>query len=632
MSVLVSLWPTYSTYVIQSIRADYAHISTALLIPLVPLLLVNRALSPRIRLNGSELIVIVSMGMVAALSQGEYLTAYFLGVVSAPAYFASPENGWAETLLTRLPSWTIVGDHGAVVAFYEGLPFGAAFPWFQWVMPLLWWGGLFVAITLANLYIVTIFRRQWMEYERLPYPLATGLMEMTGEGDQVGTLATLFSNRRFQIGFAIVFLPFIWEIASWFTILIPPIRPTTDRVLSFARGFPNFMYKLNPVTMAFGYFTESTVLFSIWFFYALSVLQAGTLNRLGFEMGSPDLWCAFHPAIGWQGFGSLIVLVLTGMWVGREHLSAVCRKAFKGDPDVDDSEEIVSYRSAVYGLIACSLYCIFFFWHAGMAILPVLAFWFATAVLYIGFARIIVETGLIYMRTPITAQSFTWQLFGLPGLGPIGAAVCGAQLLVFRRRQDIRHTTIAHVPRLGMGVQRARRRLVSPTIGLAFVVGTLAVWIYTLYEGKLRRRQLQLRQRQLQRFRGRGRGHMGRGGRRVQSSGFATDWKRLGWMTFGIIFTILLTALRHRFPGFKLHPLGFAVSASGVIMQSFVSLFAVWLAKVLIFRLGGLGAYRRNIPLFMGFLMGYLAAMALIIVVDFIWFKGQGNGMAMNGW
>ena len=68
------------------------------------------------------------------------------------------------------------------------------------------------------------------------------------------------------------------------------------------------------------------------------------------------------------------------------------------------------------------------------------------------------------------------------------------------------------------------------------------------------------------------------------------------------------------------------------MVQSFTSIFAVWLAKVLIFRLGGLVAYRRNIPLFMGFLMGYLAAMALIIVVDFIWFKGQGRGMYMNGW
>ena len=37
-------------------------------------------------------------------------------------------------------------------------------------------------------------------------------------------------------------------------------------------------------------------------------------------------------------------------------------------------------------------------------------------------------------------------------------------------------------------------------------------------------------------------------------------------------------------------------------------------------------------PAFMGFLMGYLAAMALIVVVDLIWFNGRGRGMFMNGW
>ncbi len=42
---------------------------------------------------------------------------------------------------------------------------------------------------------------------------------------------------------------------------------------------------------------------------------------------------------------------------------------------------------------------------------PLAAFWFATLVLPLGLARIIVETGLVYLRGPITAQAFTWQAF-----------------------------------------------------------------------------------------------------------------------------------------------------------------------------------------------------------------------------
>ncbi|MDP6042191.1 MAG: hypothetical protein QGG64_26820, partial [Candidatus Latescibacteria bacterium] len=66
------------------------------------------------------------------------------------------------------------------------------------------------------------------------------------------------------------------------------------------------------MTIAFGYFTESDVLLSIWVFHILTVLQVGFMNRLGFDMGSSDPWCSFHPAVGWQSFGSLLVFVLWG--------------------------------------------------------------------------------------------------------------------------------------------------------------------------------------------------------------------------------------------------------------------------------------------------------------------------------
>ena len=40
-------------------------------------------------------------------------------------------------------------------------------------------------------------------------------------------------------------------------------------------------------------------------------------------------------------------MVLFGLWIARGHLRAVFRKAFTGDASVDDSGEIMSYRTAV---------------------------------------------------------------------------------------------------------------------------------------------------------------------------------------------------------------------------------------------------------------------------------------------
>ena len=227
------------------------------------------------------------MGMVSALTQGEWLAGYFLGVITAPVYFASPENGWADTLLTRLFDWSVVSDHHAAVAFYEGLPAGAAFPWGSWIVPIFWWGCFFLAFFAANLCLMVVFRRQWMDYERLPFPLAAGLLELTGEHGQRGALMELLRNPRFKIGFFVAFFVFSWDIVSWFTELIPPLQANIDRQIFIGEGFPYLRFKTNPLTIAFGYFTESNVLFSIWFFHLVMVLQVGLMNRLGFEMGSP---------------------------------------------------------------------------------------------------------------------------------------------------------------------------------------------------------------------------------------------------------------------------------------------------------------------------------------------------------
>ena len=89
------------------------------------------------------------------------------------------------------------------------------------------------------------------------------------------------------------------------------------------------------MTIAFAYFTKSEVLLSIWVFHLLTVLQVGILTRFGLDMGASDPYTSYHPAVGWQSFGSLIVFVFWGLWVARNHLTAVVRKAFVGDDSVE---------------------------------------------------------------------------------------------------------------------------------------------------------------------------------------------------------------------------------------------------------------------------------------------------------
>ena len=130
MAVFMPLWPTYTSFVVHSTRADHSHLSMAMLIPFVGLLVLNAFLEKRgLGFSPTELLTVCAIGLVASTMQGEWLTVWFLQMLTMPAYYASPENRFDELLLPHMPSWTTITDREAVRGFYEGLVPGTAFPW-----------------------------------------------------------------------------------------------------------------------------------------------------------------------------------------------------------------------------------------------------------------------------------------------------------------------------------------------------------------------------------------------------------------------------------------------------------------------------------------------------------------------
>jgi len=633
--VWVNLWPTYSSLIAHSSRADFAHLSEAFLVPFVCLLALNLRLERRGRgLTPSELLTICCMGMVAATMQGEWLSGYLLGVITAPTYFATTENRWEELLLQHIPAWSIVADRRATAGFYEGLPEGGGIPWGAWGAPLFWWGGFLGAVMLANFCLVVLLRKQWMENERLAFPIAAVVLELTGVAGSEGTLARLIRSGFFRGGFLTVLGVFCWNIATWFVKAIPalavPMNTINSRVIRVGRGFPSFRFSIHPMTMAFGYFTKSDVLLSIGVFHLLAILQTGLMNRFGFGVGESDPWCSFDAAVGWQSFGGMAVFVGWGLYVARSHLRGVFRKAFTGRGEVDDSGELISYRAAVYLLIGCGAYAVLFLRLAGMGWGPLLTFWLATGVLYLGLARIIAESGLVYLRGPITAQAFAWQVFGIAGMGPASAAGLGLTYTFFCDAKTFGITALAHIPRLGVAMDTRRRRLLAPAVLLGGLVGAAAVVGYILHEGYHTVGSYNFG---VVSFNGSSDGAVGiwrLTASRILQGTAGTDWYRVRALGAGAAFTGLLFYLRYRFPGFPVHPIGFTISASGVLSSSVSSILLVWLVKTLLLKFGGLDYYRRTAPLFLGMLMGYLAGVGLGVVVDVIWFNGDGH--PLNDW
>ena len=72
-------------------------------------------------------------------------------------------------------------------------------------------------------------------------------------------------------------------------------------------------------------------------------------------------------------------------------------------------------------------------------------------------------------------------------------------------------------------------------------------------------------------------------------------------------------------------PIGLTVFPTGVLTHQVFSIFLVWTTKAILLKIGGIGLYRRVMPLFMGMLLGYVIGIGLIFAVDVFFFIGEGH-------
>jgi len=86
---------------------------------------------------------------------------------------------------------------------------------------------------------------------------------------------------------------------------------------------------------------------------------------------------------------------------------------------------------------------------------------------------------------------------------------------------------------------------------------------------------------------------------------------------------LLLTVTYHRFHWWPIHPLGFPIAAIWCTHQVMVSMFAAWLAKVLVLHYGGVRLYHASRPLFLGLILGQYLSGGIWLIVD--WQTGMQN-------
>ena len=615
LSFLVVVMAHYSIDIVHGSYLAIDHMPAGgIFVFFVLVLLLNPILGcikKTLQFSSHELILIYIMLLITSSITTMGLGAQLCPMIIAPFYFATPENRWHEIIQPYLKSWLFPQGQKVVQYFFEGLPTGEQIPWLHWIKPLSFWLIFIFALYMVMLCIMVILRKQWVEKERLSYPLVQLPLEMVQDDEKGRLIKPFFRNKLMWLGFAIPFFLSSWNGLHHYFHFIPPIRLVAG-VSIFQKTIP-FFFRISFPIMGFTYLINQEVAFSVWFFSLVYIILQGIFNITG--ISSPEVTGIYgitEPILAHFGTGAFFGLVLFGLWIARSHLKEVFKKAFKNGSGVDDSGEIISYRTAVWGLILGSIILIIWLVASGMSILIALSFLICAFIFWIGLTRVIAEAGIATMISPSIGASQVVSGLGSVNIGSQGLTSLG---LTYVYSSDIRTFPMSSMAQgLKLSSEKLRRKrgvfwAILLSILLAYVASN---WIvlklsYT-YGGMNLNRWYFI------------------GGPKTPYE-YVSNYinhpqgvNALGWFCRigGVILIWILMLMRYRFLWWPLHPIGFAIGGVHWMQMLWFSIFLVWLVKMLILKYGGVRPFRIFRPLFLGFVLGQYSAACLWVIIDLI--------------
>jgi hypothetical protein len=616
----IIFWNSHAEYLAHTSRMNISHFPMVLLCTFVLMALGNQALRwvhASWALRQSELLVVLVMGLLAAAVPAYGLTSFFLGMISVPYYLATPENQWAEYIHPHLSHWLVPSNEGhAMQWLYEGLPAGQKIPWGVWAVPLFWWLSAIGAITLGCIAIASILRKQWAEHERVAYPilgppvaLAAAASARPGEG--------IFNNRLFWIGCGLIFFIKAWNILSYFNPGIPIIW-LGQQWFFFARFFPPQHTGVNFFTIGFAYFANVDLLFSILFFHVLYMSEIAFFRRIGYALSAKT--GPGDPVAGLQSAGAFVAMVAWMFWAARHHLKEVFQKAIYNSEEIDDSHEMMSHRTAVISLGVSVVFLALWLNTMGLEWKFAIPVTVGLFIAYIGLARVIAETGVVYMSMPISGSGIADLLFHPSDYSSAARTSLTLFSAVRGQSKAMFMVPLVHIAKLGERIGLQRGRLLA-TVILTLVVGVgggIALTLYWSYLfGAYNFHDLPFSSYPPGAYDG-----------LVNAIKEVPEYKPERYLFLGAGAAIFsaMSFLRYRVSWWPLHPMGMIVPV-GHAMHSTMSILIAWTVKVIILRVGGAALYRRSRPFFVGMLAGYGLAVFVSYAVDQIWFPGQGHHM-----
>ncbi len=542
---------------------------------------------PRVALNQGEQLTIYSILLAAIAVSGHDFSQTIFCTLGNARWFATPENEWQTLFWNYVPRWLTVNDDKVLRGFYEGESSFYNIEHIRgWLQPMLWWTTALTVLAFVMICINCIIRKQWIEREKLTYPLVHLPFEMTRED----ALQSFFKNRLLWIGFGIAAgIDLINGLNALFPVLakIPLVYDLgahfVDRPWNAVGSLP---VHINPYAIGLAFPIPLDLLFSCWFFYLLWKLERVFGAIAG--VNTPG-----YPFPDQQILGAYLGIAMVATWMGRKYLWSTLRASLGTQTDLDETGEPMRYRTATLGACLGIVFLVGFAYRAGMSIPFALSFFGIYFVILFAFTRMRAELG-----PPLQGIHYSGPLqliVATVGSRRISAQTLTAAAPYWTHTKEIRNSPMPFylesfklADRANMDTRRLWKVLWLATFVGIFVTfwafldmsykwGGPGAWrgntAYTVME-------------------------------RWISRPVEPDTTFLGATAFGLILVVINTVLRLRFLWWSLHPLGYPLAGYYHFDKLWFPFFISWLVKWSILKYGGIHAYRKAFPFFLGLVLG----------------------------
>jgi hypothetical protein len=567
---------------------------------------------PKRALVQAEMLTFFILISIATCASGLDTLKTNFATMQGYAYFANPENGWEDLFGDYMPASMTVSDLPALDRLWRGdHSFFDRRNLDVWLPPLWRWWVFFTLLWGAPAGLAVLFRKRWVERERMSFPIVQLPLEVTRPS--VPSLA----NRWFWIAFGVA--AFI-NVLNGLHVLYPGVpeigvkihQSQSLNLSKFFVGRPwNAVGRLHacfyPFIIGLGLLLPKDMSLSLWLFHLLWKGEAVFVSWLGWNQVRE------FPFVKEQSFGGYLAILGFSLWAARPYFAQVWRRIIGGgDPEMDEHEPLRYQHAALIFAIGFGG-AVLFGLSIKMSLLVSVGFFVQYFIMTMIVGRIRAEMGL--------------PTHEIERLGPtvmqgniLGQQILGTQNLTslsvfFGFTRGLRNIPYPHMleglyltERLGAD---SRRLIIASIVFVS--LGTAAAYISYLHLGYMHGLGADWNRwmpwscteswRQLSRWLG-------------QPEGF--DWGRTAAIGLGFAFYFGLQQVRTMWVWWPIHPAGFAISTTWYMAHMWMPMLVAWATKSLVARYSGRDGVRGLVAVAFGLILGDVTTGATWTIISAI--------------